>query len=242
MNTDNLIQLSFEQLNEIQRRINTAISEKQNQRVEDAVAEVLDLLAVKFSDVSLVNVLHEIAFRCEIQLEAIGSDECAFPIFPGSAGPKPAFETVGGTPNIQLLVERLKVTRNSVLQNEDSRLLWLTNGGTQKTSKLFGKDLAEVLQETLKRIERLENSEDEAIDEATLSAELEKVDQWAGLHLGIPLLHGTLTVISPFGARQSRAKENSRLSQRSPETASTNTPEITFPLSHRRGVQGYAAQ
>jgi hypothetical protein len=239
MNIDNLTRLSFEQLDEIQQRINTAISEKKNQRIEDAVTELLDLLATKFPEVPLVNILHEVAFRCEIQLGTLEALRYNLTPFSTEDGEKSTADISHPPLNLQLLVEQLKITRNSVLQNEDSRLLWLTNGGTQKTSKLFGKDLAEVLQEAIKRIERLEGNAEEPSDHAAVNADLEKIDQWAGLHLGIPLFHGTLTVISPFGARQNRTKEHSRQLQ---SVNNTNVPEITFPLNHRQGIQGYAAQ
>jgi hypothetical protein len=245
MNVENLAQLSFEQLDEIQRRISTAISDKKSMRVGDAASDILDLLATKYSEIELWHVINELAFRSQLKLDLNSNSvdyETALEI---SENLSPGVNFNVLPPNIQLLAERLKSIRNSVLQSDDSRLLWLTNGGTQKTSKMFGKDLAEVLQEAIKRLERLDVLDDEEESTKDLNLEVVKIDEWAEFKLGISLLYGTLTVINPFSSRASQLKDSPRMSQRAPVTEGAQSKanlELHFPLSQRRVGGSYAHQ
>ncbi|WP_035986638.1 hypothetical protein [Leptolyngbya sp. KIOST-1] len=243
MNIEDLTQLSFEQLDEIQRRVSTAINEKKMMRVGDSASEILDLLASNYADIDLWDVLNELAFRSEIKLNlkrnlvdyGVPLEMSGEVQLSGTSEP-PAC-------NIELLLERLKTIRNAVLQHDDSRLLWLTNGATQKTSKLFGKDLAEVLQEAIKRLERLQDVEGEDKKNENLNAEIIKVDEWAEFKLGISLLYGTLTVINPFSCRENQAKENPRISQRAPVSEISKAKanlELSFVSNQRRSTNGYA--
>jgi hypothetical protein len=245
MNIENLAQLTFEQLNEIQQCVSAAISEKMSMRINDAASDLLDFLASSYPDVSLADVINELVFRSQISFDGGPSTIL-------SAVPNPnsdvSAKTVGKSERVyqsaEMLTERLKTIRNSVLQHDDSRLLWLTNDGTQKTSKMVGKELAEILQEAIKRLERLE-SMDEVTDKIEdLSLEISKVEEWAEFKLGISLFNGTLTVINPFSARHTHIKANPRSSQRSPATVNpkpAENKELNFPLQSRRGSNNYAS-
>lgn len=245
MNVENLAQLSFEQLDEIQRRISTAISEKKTMRVGDAASDILDLLATKYPEIEFWHVINELAFRGQVKLDLNGNSIGCEMDSEASGDLNPAVKFNALPSNIQLLTERLKSIRNSVLQSDDSRLLWLTNGGTQQTSKMFGKDLAEVLQEAIKRLERLDILDEEEETKSDLNLEVVKIDEWAEYKLGISLLYGTLTVINPFSSRGSQLKDSPRMSQRTPAAEDGQNKanlELYFPLSQRRGGSGYVHQ
>jgi hypothetical protein len=101
-----------------------------------------------------------------------------------------------------IFYERLRVIRNEVLQHEEARLIWLTNDGSQKTSKVSGRALAELLQETIKKLERLcETDAETGMKVSDLNREVLRISEWSELHLGVSLRKGTLTVITPFAAR-----------------------------------------
>jgi hypothetical protein len=240
MNIENLAQLSFAQLSEIQNRIQLAIGEKKNVSIADAVSDILDLLATKYPEVSLAEVLSELAFRSQITLGRNFSFAIDGEL--NQVDFSASLESLGSLDfsikDVQVLSDRLKVIRNSILQSDDSRILWLTNDGVQKTSKMFGKELAEVLQESIKKLERLDNSSGESEEIYDLSLEVKKIEEWTEFRLGISLLSGTLTVINPLFSRRDPAnRENPRLSQRSPASESgqaKSAVEIDFPLRRRR--------
>ena len=242
MNIEDLAKLSFEQLDEIQRRISVAISEKKMIRVGDSASDILDLMAASYSDVDLWDVLNELAFRSQLKLNLKGSLTNPRPMSDEISNHREPQRPELSIHSIQVLSERLKTIRNSVLQHDDSRLLWLTSEATQKTSKMFGKDLAEVLQEAIKRLDRLYDVENEDEKVKDLNSEIIKIDEWAEFKLGISLLYGTLTVINPFSARDNQPRENPRVSQRVPVSESGKSKtnlELSFYTNQRRSVNGY---
>ncbi|PSN16798.1 hypothetical protein C7293_00840 [filamentous cyanobacterium CCT1] len=242
MNIENLVQLSFEQLDEIHRRISTAIHEKRIMRVGNSASDILDLMATNYSDVDLWDVLNELAFRSQLKVDLKSSSISYKPVLNETPNLKEDQRPELSFQNIQILSERLKTIRNSVLQHDDSRLLWLTSGATQKTSKMFGKDLAEVLQEATKRLDRLHDVSDEDEQIKDLSSEVIKIDEWAEFKLGISLLYGTLTVINPFSSRDNQTKDNPRTSQRLPTSENSRNKaslELSFYSNQRKGASGY---
>lgn len=253
---DNLIQLSFQQLEEIQSRISQVILEKRSARIADAIKDVLNLLNTHYADVSLWDFLNELADTYQdnsptssVSIDLgeqsvlepdIGSEldsnhwvppsSCSDPLerpcenmrhqplknLP-QANLNSQVEEIANSHNsvaeqecdIPLLYdpgmfyERLRVIKNEVLQHEEARLIWLTNDGSQKTSKVSGKALAELLQETIKKLERLCETEIETeISVEDLNREVLKISEWSEMHLGVSLRKGTLTVITPFASRE----------------------------------------
>lgn len=247
---DNLIQLSFEQLEEIQSRISQVISEKRSARISDAIKDVLNLLNTHYADVSLWDFLNELAdayqghdLTTTSVAVALGeptrvghdleTDPCSHPWLASDLGaappehgppedlPNPALadpledmaaphpsplEPGEDSPVLLdpgMFYERLRVIRNEVLQHEEARLIWLTNDGSQKTSKVSGRALAELLQETIKKLERLcETDAETGMKVEDLNREVLRISEWSELHLGVSLRKGTLTVITPFAARE----------------------------------------
>lgn len=251
---DNLIQLSFEQLEEIQTRISQVILEKKSARIADAIKDVLNFLNTHYVDVSLWDFLNELADTYQDNsmmtspmstgLEQSGElgemdEDCLSHDWSETCLEMPSLalqvanlnhqatessseleleapiSTVTDQPSalvepedIRLLYdpgvfyERLRVIKNEALQHEDTRLLWLTNDGSQKTSKLSGKALAEVLQETIKKLERLCDTDHETeMSIEDLNREILRISEWSEFHLGVSLRKGTLTIITPFAAR-----------------------------------------
>lgn len=243
MNVDNLTSLSFEQLGEIQKRIDQAIFEKRSIQVEDAVSDFIDLMASKYPDLDLWDVLNELAFRSHICLEEPAQDRQSVHALEVVKNPPSSDDKQLSVRDLEPLLERIKNIRNWVLKDDNSRLLWLTNGATQKTSKMSGKELAEVLQDVIKKIERLESPDDDLESVKDINVELNKVDEWAEFKLGISLLQGTITVINPVSNRDSQPVPTPRLSQRTPVMASKETTSeqtLNFPLMPRSNVRRYA--
>ncbi|PSR17292.1 hypothetical protein C8255_13365 [filamentous cyanobacterium CCP3] len=243
MNIEDLAQLSFDQLDKIQQQISTAISEKKMTRIGDSASDVLDLMATRYPDVDLWDVLNELAFRNQLKLNLKSSLTNCKPTSGETSNQREPQKPEPSIHNIQVLSERLKTIRNSVLQHDDSRLLWLTSEATQKTSKMFGKDLAEVLQETIKRLDRLHDMDDEEEQLKDLNSEIIKIDEWAEFKLGVSLLYGTLTVINPFLSRESQPRDNPRISQRVPASECNENKaslELSFYSNQRRGASGYS--
>ncbi|TVQ21324.1 MAG: hypothetical protein EA367_06165 [Leptolyngbya sp. DLM2.Bin15] len=253
---DNLIQLSFEQLEEIQSRISQVISEKRSARISDAIKDVLNLLNTHYADVSLWEFLNELAdayqghdLTSSSVAVALGEQTMAGHDLGADPPPHPWLATDSGSSPLDphaaplahhppekfpepglddpleespaphhsplepgedcpvlldpgIFYERLRVIRNEVLQHEEARLIWLTNDGSQKTSKVSGRALAELLQETIKKLERLcETDAETGMKVSDLNREVLRISEWSELHLGVSLRKGTLTVITPFAAR-----------------------------------------
>ena len=243
MNFENLARLSFEQLTEMQQCISTAINEKKSLCVRDATSDIIDFLALNHSDIDLWEIVNELAFRSHIQ---INRDSSFILEHETKEEISTTLESLDNPDfllkNARLLSERLKTIRNSVLQNDDSRLLWLTNGGIQKTSNMFGKELAEILQETIKKLERLDSLDEDDEKIQDLSMAVKKIDEWAEFKLGLSLLNGTLTVINPFSSRQHQDKGDRGLSKMPPIAEirkDKSDREISFPFSHKSDVRRY---
>ncbi len=281
---DDLIQLSFEQLEEIQNRINQVISDKRSARLSAAIKDVLYLLNNHYPDVSLWDFLTELAnldhdselAETSISIDLGTSTELDHPLemaqdceksCPETVTSAPSYETlqaqnldltppkspeaspeeieevteVSRYPSVQdedpfllpdpeIFYGRLKAIRNETLQHEDARLLWLTNDGSQKTSKVSGKALAELLQETLKKLERLCDSEVE-MDKEILNREVLRISEWGEFHLGVSLRRGTLTVITPFAARDISGKGYSSMLTIADMQQKMQKDEVQVPFS-----------
>ena len=250
---DDLLQLSFEQLEEIKSRISQIILNKRSARLSAAIKDVLHLLNTHYPDVSLWDFLNELADayqECDLtegststtvkQESVLQSEPENLQIIDDYAetlSEDLPTDTFNGVVHHQCLgavaqnrsepyldvpidpesslnhqndvlifydpyafYERLKTIRSEILQHEDARLLWLTNDGSQKTSRLSGKALAELLQETLKKLDRLCDTETE-MNVETLNQELSRISEWSEAYLGVSLRRGTLTVITPFATR-----------------------------------------
>ena len=287
---DDLIQLSFEQLEEIQNRINQVISDKRSARVSAAIKDVLYLLNSHYPDVSLWDFLNELAnlyqeselTEATLSIAVEGSPEVVNDSIPAETGdhwnkgypemviptpqyeapdsqgvdlasskvPEPQLEEVEEIadvsryasiqdedspllPDPEIFYERLKAIRSETLQHEDARLLWLTNDGSQKTSKVSGKALSELLQETLKKLERLFEPEAD-LDIETLNREVLRISEWSEFHLGISLRRGTLTVITPFAARDISGKGYSSMLTIADMQQQMPKDEVHVPFFHYR--------
>lgn len=203
MDMEKLEALSFEQLDKIQDYIFDAKRKKEKSQVTSAIDDILDLLNTKYPDLSYSFLISELT-------RAIFSEFC-----PGE--PKTNFDSIshntaiaisGDKPRIQLstdpivsLIEHLKTVHESVLESEDSRLFWLTNSGYQKTSKMCGQELADMLESTIKRLERL-LEEDNPENSGELLTEILNISEWSEVCLGVSLIKGIFTVISPFSSRR----------------------------------------
>lgn len=208
MGIDKFSQLSFEQLDQIQQQINTAILKKKTLRIEEAVDRVMTLISVDYPEVSLWSLINELVSRCEADTESeISTNPSAtLPVSDYYQHPSECDRTAH---HPSILCERLKFIRNEVLRQDDARLLLLTNGGIQKTSNISGKELAEVLQETVKKLERLDSIDlDQEIND--LDKEVLKISEWAQFKLGVSIIQGTLTVISPFASKDVPNKSGSQ--------------------------------
>lgn len=284
---DDLIQLSFEQLEEIQNRIHQVISDKRSARLSAAIKDVLYLLNNHYPDVSLWDFLTELAnlyHESEVTEASISIDlgassgldhppemahtwekHCpetattSVPPYdalqaqnvdlPSPRAQETRLEEVEDVANLshypsvqdedlllpdpEIFYERLKVIRSETLQHEDARLLWLTNDGSQKTSKVSGKALAELLQETLKKLERLCDPE-VAMDTETLNREVLRISEWGEFHLGVSLRKGTLTVITPFAARDISGKGYSSMLTVADMQRQMQKDEVQVPFSQYR--------
>lgn len=287
---DDLIQLSFEQLEEIQSRINQVISDKRSARLSAAIKDVLYLLNSHYPDVSLWDFLTEIAslyqeselaeaeLSMNVEIDP-NADHHSSKVeianhwgesYPETATPAPQYDALDPQnqdlesskglepqleeveevedisadesiqnedplllPDLEIFYERLKAIRGETLQHEDARLLWLTNDGSQKTSKVSGKALSELLQETLKKLERLFDPETDMAMEA-LNREVLRISEWSEFHLGISLRRGTLTVITPFAARDISGKGYSSMLTIADMQRQIPKDEVHVPFSHYR--------
>lgn len=285
MINDDLIQLSFEQLEEIQNRISQAILDKRSARISAAIKDVLYLLNTHYSDISLWDFLNELSdvyqeselveasisvdlsqptdsfdSRMDSEFDSDWTESCPEESIPDSqwqvtsqpsaqqdSKPESSLGIVAKLKNAsrsqdedvlllydpEIFYERLRVIRNEALQHEDARLLWLTNDGSQKTSKVSGKALAELLQETIKKLERLCDTENE-IDIETLNREVLRISEWSEFHLGVSLLRGTLTVIAPFATRDLPVKGYSSMLTIADMQRKNGKSETHVPFSQYR--------
>ncbi|QQE64057.1 hypothetical protein GFS31_07290 [Leptolyngbya sp. BL0902] len=279
---NDLLQLSFEQLEEIKSRVSQIILNKRSARISSAIKDVLCLLNTHYPDVNLWDFLNELADvyqECDLteisvavdleknddlQHEGKNSQTTNDYMAPTTANP---FKDVvnhqqfSETPQIQsepsvnlpldtasllnqqhdvLLLqdpdafyERLKTIRSEILQHENARLLWLTNDGSQKTSRVSGKALADLLQETLKKLDRLCDSETE-LDIETLNREVLRISEWSEFHLGVSLRKGTLTVITPFATRELASSGQPSMLTIADMQKQAGNGDVHIPFSYHR--------
>lgn len=231
MSDENLKSLSFEQLEEIQNRVSQAIFEKRKSRVSEAVINVLELLSTCYEDVSAWDFLNEIIRQKPF--DELLKTEVNKPLEEKVLTPR---STHIDCPDLLLndpiyFCGRLKAICNEVLQTDDSRLLWLNNDGSQTTSQLSGKELADILYQAIKKIERLCESEMEFDSHReNINYELQKISEWSEFHLGVSLFKGNLTVISPFSSRDETLKNLVR------SVHSPSSPELQIPANNGRGL------
>lgn len=283
---NDLLQLSFEQLEEIKGRISQIIENKRCARISSAIKDVLSLLNTHYPDVNLWDVLNELAdayqecdpmeasaptdleqdnvSKYEVKISNMTSD-CSESTSDGIVtdlfNDVINHQPLDTTPNLQsehyldlsidpliaseqqndvillqdpdVFYERLKAIRSEILQHENARLLWLTNDGSQKTSRVSGKALADLLQETLKKLDRLCDSETE-LDIETVNREVLRISEWSEFHLGVSLRKGTLTVITPFATRDLYSSGHSSMLTIADMQKQSGNSDVHIPFSHHR--------
>jgi hypothetical protein len=199
MDITKLSSLTWEQLDQIQDYVQQAKSQKREQMEHKAKKEILDLLDKKYPEINLTTLARDLLKHEKYQEEMRYIKENKS--FLESCKKKQEGLNWGSEYfDLDIYLDRLRSISNAALVSDDTRLLWLTNDGGQKTSSVSGKELSSVLQETIKKLERLSTSEAHK-DYEEYVLQLFKISQWSEEHLGISLIKGAFTVIIPYFSR-----------------------------------------
>ena len=208
MNIKNLSTLTWDQLDQISNFVQKAKFEKKKKMELEAKKEILNFLDENYPEIDLISLAKNLLEygQYKKEMKSIKSQEKT--LFEGEEN----YEDSRYSSllfDVDSYIARLKVVSKAVLGSDETRLLWLTNDGGQKTSNVSGKELSAILQETIKKIERLSTLELDQDDEKYIF-ELFQISRWSEEKLGISLIKGTFTVISPCFSRNQRAKETIR--------------------------------
>lgn len=237
MSLERLKNLSLEELRHLELCIQNALEEKTISRLDEAKQAVLALLTEQFPEIALSDLCEQLQADLPDQPsseapEDLSESEAAIPEPEEAPSPE-----VGDMTNLMRSLHAytadLKEKREDVLAKEQARLLWLTHGGKQKMSCVYGDQLANILQEAINQLERIT---DESFNQSSeiIQAEVATISAWLEAYTGIPLVGGMLTVIAPPLLKLPSPEVATAASPQPPAPEPLTLGGIQMPLSRTR--------
>jgi hypothetical protein len=196
MDVTKLSYLTWEQLDQLQDYVQKAKLQKRKHMELKAKQEILDLLDRKYPEISLTSLARELLKHGKYQ-EEMGYSKSTENRLNSPLEKQEGLDLSSEYFDLDIYLDRLRTISDAALVSDDTRLLWLTNDGGQKTSSVSGKELSSVLQETIKKLERLSTSEAHK-DYEEYVFQLFQISKWSEENLGISLIKGAFTVIIPY--------------------------------------------